>query len=204
MAGTREVPLSGGAFALIDDDDMTLVSQYKWHINDGGYAVWRGIREGRKVTVRMHRLINNTPDGFITDHKNHNRLDNRRSNLRTTTQKGNMANYRCAGVCFDRSRGKWLARYKGRYVGRYSTKDEALRAYQLAKSGVAIQSNIHPRRRLLPKNVLYMLPMARAGRNPYYVRPTIDGKRVFKGYFSTVSQALEVLDDMHAEGGLTS
>ena len=30
------------------------------------------------------------------------------------------------------------------------------------------------------------------------------GTRVFKGYFSTVSQALEVLDDMHAEGGLTS
>lgn len=35
MSGTREVPLSGGAFALIDDDDMALVSQYKWHVNDG-------------------------------------------------------------------------------------------------------------------------------------------------------------------------
>jgi len=109
VSGTREVPLSGGAFALIDDDDMALVSQYKWHVNDGGYAVWRGIREGRRVTVRMHRLINTTPDGFVTDHINRDRLDNRKSNLRTVTQAENMRN-------IERGEGVWLHSQNNNWV----------------------------------------------------------------------------------------
>lgn len=96
---------------LLDDEDVELVSQYNWHVNDKGYAVWRGIKDGKKQTIRMHRLIMNTPDGMDTDHINHNRLDNRRANLRICDRKTNLNNgskvLDAKGYYYEKQRGKW-------------------------------------------------------------------------------------------------
>ena len=81
----------------------------------------------------------------LIDHKNHNRTDNRLSNLRLTNWQGNSQNMSSMsgnksglrGVSFDVSRGKWLAKIhvagKTINLGRFSDKHTAQEAYLAAK-----------------------------------------------------------------------
>lgn len=85
----REIPLYGGAIAIIDDVDYENVSRYHWILHDG-YAQ---SRQG-KNTIHMGRLILNCPVGMEVDHINHDKLDNRRANLRIVTRSQNCANRR--------------------------------------------------------------------------------------------------------------
>lgn len=116
-----EIPLSGkngaGKFAIVDDEDIEKVMAYKWHLSDSGYAVNRT----RGKTVRMHRLVNGTPEGMVTDHINRNPLDNRKANLRSCTQKVNAMNGSGRwgqrvymdlpqGITFDKSRRKYMTK----------------------------------------------------------------------------------------------
>jgi hypothetical protein len=87
------------------------------------------------------------PRSMSIDHINGDPSDNRIENLRLGTHGQNMQNLRSArsdnrstgvlGVCFDRSRGKYLATIhkNGRQynLGRFATVDEASAAYVSAK-----------------------------------------------------------------------
>lgn len=88
----KTIPLSQGKFAIVDDEDFELVSNHKWTFGHG-YA-YRNIRVKSKYICRvyMHRLILNPRPGFVTDHINRDKLDNRRCNLRETTQGINCLN----------------------------------------------------------------------------------------------------------------
>lgn len=116
-----------GQVVLVDEIDYFIVSQYRWHINDKGYAVWRGIKDGKKQTVRMHRLITNAPDGMDVDHINRNRLDNRRQNLRVCSRKTNLSNstkvLEAKGYWYDKTRKNWQVNTKPRH--RFATEEEA-------------------------------------------------------------------------------
>jgi hypothetical protein len=81
-----EIKLGGakGGIAIIDTEDFDKVSQYKWYKDKGNYATG-------KVGF-MHRFIMSPPEDKFIDHINHNRLDNRKSNLRETTIFINNAN----------------------------------------------------------------------------------------------------------------
>jgi hypothetical protein len=104
------IPLSRNKFAQIDDDDFELVSKYRWCENEG-YAVtyYKGKR------IKMHRLIMNAKPGQAVDHKDPNKLNNQRYNLRfcTTRQnnrnvglrKDNTSGYK--GVSLEPSTGRW-------------------------------------------------------------------------------------------------
>lgn len=73
-----QIPLDNGDFAFVDPVDYPLVSRYKWRYVDG-YAVTKI----NKKEVRMHRLImQETNPIVIIDHKDRNRLNNTRENLR--------------------------------------------------------------------------------------------------------------------------
>ena len=81
----KEIPLTQGQVALVDDEDFERVNQYKWHAlldpNTGKYYAKR--RDGNKNTfIIMHRFIMSTPQGLVCDHINGNTLDNRKCNLR--------------------------------------------------------------------------------------------------------------------------
>lgn len=132
MAGTKTIPLTQGAVAIVDEDDYDrLVEMGSWHLSDMGYAVRRGAVEGVKCTVRMHRIVNNTPDGLVTDHINRNRLDNRKINLRTVTQKLNMMNKEPGmGVWYQKQNSNWVVELYGKHVGCF--KEFGL-AYQVAQ-----------------------------------------------------------------------
>lgn len=80
-------------FTLVDDCDFEFLRKFRWYVTDGGYAAayTKNIAIGG-VTAFMHRVIAKTPKGFLTDHKNMKRLDNRRKNLRVCTKRQNLWN----------------------------------------------------------------------------------------------------------------
>jgi hypothetical protein len=111
----KEIPLTMGKVAIVDDEDYEWLMQWKWYCTTRGYAT-RGW-DGGAVHILMHREIAKTPDGMETDHINHNRLDNRKSNLRNCTPTQNKMNkgfdsrntsgYK--GVSWNKSAKKWFA-----------------------------------------------------------------------------------------------
>jgi len=103
------VPLSGkrstGSVALIDLDDLGKVWGTSWHLSDTGYAVNRNAGK----TTRMHRVIAGTPRHLVTDHINHDTLDNRRANLRSCTVRDNARNfgYKPKGYSYNKDSNNW-------------------------------------------------------------------------------------------------
>jgi hypothetical protein len=136
---------NGKGEAIVDDDDYEYLSQFKWRLNRGyaSHSISMGKRDGKRVfiNVQMHRLINKTPNGMYTDHLNRDKLDNRKSNLRTCTLSQNQMNHakrqgavsKYKGVSFCKQTGKWKSaiRVEGRgiTIGRFSLEDDAALAY---------------------------------------------------------------------------
>lgn len=136
------IPLTRGFMAKVDDDDYVRLSKYKWYCSTFGYAVRNS--ENRGTMIWMHRVILNTPDGMDTDHRNLDRLDNQKCNLRVCTRSQNRMNQKAhvdsksgfKGVYYHRSSGKYMARIqankKEMFLGEFSTPDLASLAYQSA------------------------------------------------------------------------
>ena len=76
----REIPLAKGKAAIVDDADYERLGIHHWSCSKAGYAM-RGFREnGKMVYLKMHHaILGKPPRGFVVDHINGNRLDNRRS-----------------------------------------------------------------------------------------------------------------------------
>lgn len=145
---SRLIPLTRGQFAVVDDDDFDWLAQWKWHAQPhptAGFYANRYDEEGRFVA--MHRLINGTPDGLLTDHRDGNGLNNQRHNLRAATPLQNMMNRRGKRGGTSRFKGAWLDRNprnrkdwragiringKLKYLGRFHTEEEAGAAYAAA------------------------------------------------------------------------
>ena len=90
---TRKIILTNGGFTLVDGKDFEFLSQWQWRRGDKGYATRHATKkDGRKGTILMHRVINDTPDDMLCDHINGYRLDNRSSNLRSATDVENSRN----------------------------------------------------------------------------------------------------------------
>ena len=134
----KKIKLTKGKFALVDNKDFDWLNQWTWCLNSNGYAVRDVGGRKNKKRILMHRLLNKTPKGLSTDHVNRNKLDNRKSNLRTVTQSQNILNAKLSknnksgynGVTWYKNR--WVARikinYKSIYLGRYKSLKEAVLA----------------------------------------------------------------------------
>lgn len=122
MAKTKKILLRNtGNYAVVDADDYDRIAAFgAWYENDSGYAIKKTRIKGKNVCIRMHKVINDTPDGLVTDHINDNRLDNRKSNLRSVGQMINSWNSKSmgrphtkydlpSGVSYDKSRNKYVA-----------------------------------------------------------------------------------------------
>lgn len=144
QAEPHQIPLHGRqgvvGYALVSVEDAQMVSAHRWWLAKNGYAVAAGPRPERKH-IYMHRLITGALDGdrrVVVDHKNRDRLDNRRSNLRIVSQAENLANNASLGVSYRRGRRKpWYAHitrnYKTVWDGYFLTLEEAQEARSLAK-----------------------------------------------------------------------
>lgn len=84
----KEIPLTRGQLAIVDDHWIDRLSRYNWACSPSGYAYTRS----GAFTLYMHRLIAKTPKGMEADHINRNRLDNQESNLRNVTHAENCKN----------------------------------------------------------------------------------------------------------------
>lgn len=105
----------------MDEEDYDMVDKFSpWYENDQGYAIKKTRSCGKNISIRMHALINGTPKGLVTDHINGNRLDNRKSNLRSVGQMINCWNKEYsgvehtkydlpAGITYDKNRQKYVA-----------------------------------------------------------------------------------------------
>lgn len=115
----KEIPLTRGKVALVDDDMFEELNRYKWYATDDGYASrsFSRIKGIRRRNISMHRQIMGTPEGMDTDHIDHNRLNNQRTNLRVCTRLENLRNMRSKpdgtskfkGVCADVKRKYYRA-----------------------------------------------------------------------------------------------
>lgn len=186
-------------YALVDDEDYPLLSRFKWYVSDNGYATTQ-VRDLKHL--KMHHLVWGAIEQkkLVIDHLNNNRLDNRKSNLRLCSQKDNSDNREnVKGYCWDKTRRKYIVRYKNKFYGRYATEEEAEEAFKKACSGVEYKPQSR-RRYMLPKGVLYMKSMSERGR-PFYCRPQIKNKKYFLGYFKTPELALEAYHELIKELG---
>ena len=134
----REIPLTKGYVALVDDEDYERVSAFKWTAKVLPAAVY-AYRNPHNETMYLHRLILDAPSGMTVDHINHDTLDNRRCNLRLATQAQNCWNRRYSVRARSGYRGVtrngkgWRADIhcngKKIYLGTHPTVEQAARAY---------------------------------------------------------------------------
>src|SRR3990167_4427891 len=134
---TKEIPLTRGQVALIDDSDYEYISQYKWWAfkkKYGGYYA-HGWVDGQQVI--LHKLIMNPPPGMEIDHIDHNGLNCQRYNMRFATVPNNRKNRAknangtsgFKGVSFHKRIGMYQAQIQSdgikRPLGYYDTAEEA-------------------------------------------------------------------------------
>lgn len=132
--------------ALVDDEDLELLSGYKWFIRNG-YAVrseYLGVIDGKSKCrySPMHRIVMKAEKGQTVDHVNGDRLDNRRQNLRFVDMRQNSWNrcvasnstYGYKGVSFNKKNKRFYCRivHQGkRYrFGYFLTAEEAAETYK--------------------------------------------------------------------------
>jgi hypothetical protein len=136
----KEIKLSQGKVALVDDEDYDYLNQWKWHtVFKSNNRMYAAHKSGIHSTF-MHRVIMNTPSNKITDHIDHNGLNNQRSNLRVCTVAQNQMNKKpygvskYLGVAFVK--GKFRSQIRGggkyRYLGVFNDEKQAALAYNEA------------------------------------------------------------------------
>jgi len=138
----------------VDDEDFEHINQWKWKLlvsYNSMYAVrnvtkylggGRKAKKTKSTCILMHRLIMSISDrNTLVDHKDHNGLNNQKSNLRMCSKAENNRSVKShsdstskyVGVCWDRNRGKWKAAitYKDKLInlGRFDREELAALAY---------------------------------------------------------------------------
>ena len=145
---SREIELTKGKIALVDEEDYPWLSQFNWNTETHGENWMAKRRKPNSKTgeaLYMHRIITGAERGTFVDHRNGKEWDNRRENLRLCTRQQNMRN-----IAARRSKSgfkgvqwsKWNALNPWRsgiwvdsvhiHLGCYQTAEEAARAYNIA------------------------------------------------------------------------
>lgn len=154
----KEIPLTQGHVAIVDDEDYERISESRWHLgwNEGHqlYAARGGNRRknadgNHPKTIVMHREILHAGPGQFVDHIDGNGLNNQKSNLRFCTlqqNRGNARKYAHAsskfkGVRWKANKKRWYACIGGRtsdgketrkHLGSFKKEEDAARAYDTA------------------------------------------------------------------------
>ena len=129
-------------FTIIDESDYEIVSLFTWLVDSNGYVYAKTWLYNKQSHLSLHRLVANAPRGMSVDHINHNKLDNRKSNLRVCTHKQNLMNSRSnkglseyKGVSWHKGGNKWCAYIcpdgKAVHLGLFYEEEAAAQAYNI-------------------------------------------------------------------------
>ncbi len=143
----REIKLTQGKVALVDDSDFDLINSCKWYavrVCNTTYAC-RGLGpQGNQRHFSIHQvLLGRSLYGLEIDHIDGNGLNNQRSNLRMVTHGENQRNRhevttsKYHGVFHRRTSARWQAQihYRGRsrWIGNFKEEIDAHAAYEVAR-----------------------------------------------------------------------
>lgn len=131
---------------IIDGEPVLLDADIAEKYNSSNLAIDSiGYLRVKRERKRLHRiLLEPIPKGLMVDHINNNKLDNRLSNLRLVTHAQNMMNTKIKkhnssgfkGVYLCKQTNRWRAEIRAHNraikIGRFDTKFEAAKAYDLA------------------------------------------------------------------------
>lgn len=124
-------------WASVDDADAPLVAARPWHMTAQGYA-------GSSPYALMHRVVTGAAPHEEVDHRDRDRLNNQRENLRLVPVGANAQNCgarhvranasvrtsRFRGVFWWRTRNCWRARYARKHIGYFASEVEAALAVE--------------------------------------------------------------------------
>ncbi|MDR5802169.1 HNH endonuclease [Caballeronia sp. LZ001] len=142
----KEIRLTKGAIALVDDEDYERIAKHRWCMSCG-YALRGTTVAGHTVQRLMHREILRLPsdDKRLIDHRDGNRLNNQKSNLRICNKSENSRNRLAPknnktgfkGVCLCKATGRYRATInvsgsKQIHLGYFDTAAAAHEAYSKA------------------------------------------------------------------------
>lgn len=137
----KEIELSQGKVALVDDEVFDYLNQFKWcavKYRNTFYAVRNFRIDGKHKNKFMHGEVMN---GKGIDHRDMNGLNNQKSNLRFCTKSENAMNMRkmenassiYKGVHFFKQTGKWQAyitiNRKRIHLGYFDSEIDAAKSY---------------------------------------------------------------------------
>lgn len=144
----REIPLTRGYVAIVDDEDYERAASFRWYASSPSrrstpYAVRKIAGVNGRSTCWLHRFILSVPAGTLVDHIDGDGMNNRRGNLRlcTNTQncrnraigKNNRSGFKGVYRYRDGRFGAWImADLVGHHLGYHPTKEDAARAYDEA------------------------------------------------------------------------
>jgi hypothetical protein len=142
----REIPLTTGQIALVDDEDFEKLNHHIWYSSRGVktlYARWDVNNKGERKTHYMHRaIIGKIPEGCEVDHIDGNGLNNQKSNLRIVTKRGNSQNRHhiktsiYPGVSWSKNERKWVSMIQlngiCKNLGYFKIESEAHTTYRVA------------------------------------------------------------------------
>ena len=144
----KEIALSQGLVALVDDEDFEELNKYRWYAHKPkGANVFYAIRHPKMIKgVRLGKIAMHAEVvGFKgADHIDGNGLNNQKSNLRKATVSQNGANRRKQKGTVSKFKGvdllpktqKWRARimvgWKRQTLGYFDSELEAAKAYDKA------------------------------------------------------------------------
>jgi len=112
----KYIKLGSKGYAKVSGEDFERLSAMSWYMNKRGYVVSDTNRSRNRKVVSMHHMILEKKQGFDIDHKNRDKLDNTRENLRYLTRSLNAINSKprggdsgVTGVSWFKRDSKWRA-----------------------------------------------------------------------------------------------
>lgn len=116
-------------YSLVSADDYDIVSQYKWNLNNNGYA--QGMINNKNIMLHSFIYGKSKNNKYVIDHINRNKLDNRRENLRHVNRSFNNHNRKKKDNMTSKYKGVSKNKNKyhvfafGIYIGQFDSEIDA-------------------------------------------------------------------------------
>lgn len=194
------------ATTCVSPEDLERVMKLTWYKNGGGYVA------GPSGILLHHFLIGKPEPGMVVDHKNKNKLDNRRENIHFVSMSQNSQNIpkrkntssTYIGVCWNKRLKRWKVTVQNKHCGYFEDEVEAAKTYDkwaikvfgetAATNNLLSSSDIE---QVLQDNIQYVskkpssrygVGITRSGKK-YTVHMSENGVESYIGVYDTLEEA---------------